>query len=80
MKQLLTMSTLAKTFAKKLPTVLGSLTTPWMALACFLRTVNILTLSVKLASVVGKSAQLKTKVNLTFVLFCLALFLVSVIK
>ncbi len=63
MKQLWMMPSLARTFVKKLPTALGSRTTRWTALACYWRTVNTLTLSVKLASVAGESAQLKTKVR-----------------
>ncbi len=60
------MPTLARTLAKKLLTALGSRSTQCTALACYWRTVNTLTLSVKLASVVGKSAQLRTKVNKCF--------------
>ncbi len=58
MKRLRMMPTLARTIAKKSPTALGSRTTRWMELACYLRTVNTLTSSVKLASVVGESAQI----------------------
>ncbi len=63
MRPLLMMPTLARTIVLMLPTALGSPTTPWMALACYWRTVNTLTLSVNLVSVVGESAQLKMKVK-----------------
>ncbi len=67
MKQLRMMPTLARTFAKKLPTVHGSRTTQWTALACYWRTVNASMLSVTLVSVVGKNAQIKMKVNMRLV-------------
>ncbi len=63
MKQLQMTPTHARTFAKKLQTALGSRTTRWKELACYWRTVNTLTLSVTLVSVVGGSALLKTKVK-----------------
>ncbi len=68
MKQLQMMPTLARTFAKTLPTVLGSRTTRWMALACCWRIVNALTLSVTLTSVVGKIAHLKMQVKDSYAL------------
>ncbi len=66
MKQLRMMPTLARTFAKNMQTALGSRSIQRMALACYWRTVNTLMLSVKLASVVGESAQLRTKVSMFF--------------
>ncbi len=63
MKKLRMTPTHARTFAKKLPTALGSRTTRWTALACYCRTVKTLTPSVTLASAAGESAQLKTKVT-----------------
>ncbi len=57
MKQLQMMPTLVRTFAKRLWTALGSRTTLWTALVCYWRTVNTLTLSVTLVSVVGKTAM-----------------------